>query len=204
MENLRNRTVVKLVRAGEEAKLRKLLSSPFFASAAVFGESLAGIQMHKERILMNKPVYTGMCVLDLSKILMYKFYYQHLKYKYGTRCELLYTDTDSLLLEIKTEDFYEDMGRHLELYATSDYPEDHPLHSQENKSPRQDEGRVQRQANLRGRLPALQDVLHFDRGRRKQKESEGHHQSRNKERDQPPELQGRGNSTSTGWTCSEV
>ena len=133
MENLRNRTVVKLVRAGEEAKLRKLLSSPFFASAAVFGERLAGIQMHKESILMNKPVYTGMCILDLSKILMYKFYYRHLKYKYGARCELLYTDTDSLLLEIKTEDIYEDMGRHLELYDTSDYPKDHPLHSQENK-----------------------------------------------------------------------
>ena len=67
IENLRNRTVVKLVRAGEEAKLRKLLSSPLFSRAAVFGESLAGIQMHKDRILMNKPVYTGMCILDLSK-----------------------------------------------------------------------------------------------------------------------------------------
>ena len=75
MENLRNRTVVKLVRAGEEAKLRKLLSNPLFASAAVFGESLAGIQMHKERILMNKPVYTGMWVLELSKLLMYEFFF---------------------------------------------------------------------------------------------------------------------------------
>ena len=133
MENLRNRTVVKLVRAGEVAKLRKLLSSPLFARAAVFGESLAGIQMHKDRILMNRPVYTGMCILDLSKILMYKFYYQHLKYKYGSRCELLYTDTDSLLLEIKTEDIYEDMECHKRYYDTSDYPKDHPLHSQENK-----------------------------------------------------------------------
>ena len=133
MENLRNRTVVKLVRAGEEAKLRKLLSNPLFASAAVFGESLAGIQMHKERILMNKPVYTGMCVLELSNLLMYEFYYQHLKQKYGRCCELLYTDTDSLLLEIQTEDIYEDMGRHLELYDTSDNPEHHPLHSLENK-----------------------------------------------------------------------
>ena len=64
---------------------------------------------------------------------MYKFYYQHLKYKYGARCELLYTDTDSLLLEIKTEDIYEDMGCHKRYYDTSDYPEDHPLHSQKNK-----------------------------------------------------------------------
>ena len=61
----------------------------------------------------------------------------------------------------------------------------------EQEGHRQDEGRVQRKTNLRGRLPALQDVLHFDLGQRKQKESEGHHQSRNRERDQPPELQGR-------------
>ena len=133
MENLRNRTVVKLVRAGEVAKLRKLLSSPLFARAAVFGESLAGIQMHKDSVLMNRPVYTGMCILDLSKTLMYKFYYEHLKYKYGSRCELLYTDTDSLLLEIKTEDVHEDMGCQLRLYDTSDYPKDHSLHSQLNK-----------------------------------------------------------------------
>ena len=64
---------------------------------------------------------------------MYTFYYQHLKYKYGTRCELLYTDTDSLLLEIKTEDVYKDMGCHKRYYDTSDYPKEHPLYSQENK-----------------------------------------------------------------------
>ena len=96
MENLRNRTIVKLVRANEERKkLQKLLSDPLYDRSAVFGESLAGIQMHKDHILMNRPVYTGMCVLDLSKILMYDFYYNHLKAKYGLNCQLNYTDTDS-------------------------------------------------------------------------------------------------------------
>ena len=75
-----------------------------------------------------------MCILDLSKTLMYDFYYKHLKYKYGSRVDLLYTDTDSLLLEIKTEDVYKDMENlRDELYDTSDYPKDHPLHSQLNK-----------------------------------------------------------------------
>ena len=134
-ENLRNRTVVKLVRSNEEVKFQKLISHPLFARATVFGERLAGIQMHKDSIMMNRPVYTGMCVLDLSKTLMYEFYYFHLDYKYGPRCQFLYTDTDtdSLLLEIKTEDVYKDMEASLSYYDTSDFPKDHPLHSQENK-----------------------------------------------------------------------
>ena len=133
MENLRNRTVVKLVKGNEEEKLQKLTSHPLYARSAVFGESLAGIQMHKEHILINRPVYTGMCVLDLSKTLMYEFYYRHLDYKYGSKCQLLYTDTDSLLLEIRTEDVFKDMQKSLFHYDTSDFPKDHPLHSQKNK-----------------------------------------------------------------------
>ena len=66
---------------------------------------------------------------------MYDFYYNHLKLRYGTRCDLLYTDTDSLLLDIKTDDVYKDMENRLdELYDTSDYPKDHFLYSQENKN----------------------------------------------------------------------
>ena len=133
MENLRNRTIVKLVRANEHKKLQKLLSDPLYDRSAVFGESLAAIQMHKEHILINRPVYTGMCVLDLSKTLMYDFYYNHLEPKYGSNCQLLYTDTDSPLLEIKTEYVYKDMGENLDYYDTSDFPKDHPLHSQKNK-----------------------------------------------------------------------
>ena len=133
MENLRNRTIVKLVRPNEHRKLQSLLSDPIYAKHSIFGENLAGIQMHKDHILMNRPVYTGMCVLDLSKTLMYDFYYNHLEPKYGSKCQLLYTDTDSLLLDIKTEDVYKDMGDNLDYYDRSDFPKDHPLHSQTNK-----------------------------------------------------------------------
>ena len=64
---------------------------------------------------------------------MYDYYYNRLKVKYGDRCNLLYTDTDSLLLEIETEDIYEDMASDKDLYNFSNYPRDHPLYSEINK-----------------------------------------------------------------------
>ena len=133
MENLRNRVTVELVREDDEKKLRKLTSDPLFAGWRPLGENLFGIHMHKDHILFNRPIYTGMCVLDLSKILLYDYYYNHLKPKYGENCQLLYTDTDSLLLHIHCEDFYKDMGETLHLYDTSDYPEGHPQHLKVNK-----------------------------------------------------------------------
>ena len=74
-----------------------------------------------------------MTILDNSKILMYDFFYNELKKQYGGKCELLYTDTDSLLLEIETEDFYKDMEEKKDQYDTSDYLKEHPLHSNTNK-----------------------------------------------------------------------
>ena len=133
MENLRKRVDVKLVRAHEEEKLRRLIASPSLARANIFDDDLAAIEVHKSRLVLNRPVYVGMSILDLSKTLMYDFYYGQLKNQYGDRCQLLYTDTDSLLLEIETEDVYRDMIAHAKLYDTSDYPREHPMHSVENK-----------------------------------------------------------------------
>ena len=133
MENLRKRVDVKLVRSHEEDKLRRLIASPSFARANIFDDDLAAIEVHKSRLVLHRPVYVGMSILDLSKTLMCDFYYGQLKNQYGDRCQLLYTDTDSLLLEIQTEDVYRDMVAHAGLYDTSDYPREHPLHSVENK-----------------------------------------------------------------------
>ena len=133
MENLRNRTDIKLVRQGDGDKIRKLTSNPLYSHYAIFSNSLAGIKMHKDSITLNRPVYTGMCVLDLSKTLLYDFYYNRLHEIYGDRCQVIYTDTDSLLLEIKTEDVYKDMSYNMCHYDTSDFPKDHFLHSQANK-----------------------------------------------------------------------
>ena len=109
MENLRNRVDVKIVRDWETDKICKLLSSPSFDRHTFFGNDMAGIHMHKPKLVLNKPVYTGMTILENSKILMYDFFHNHLKARYGHKCELVYTDTDSLILDIKTEDVYKDM-----------------------------------------------------------------------------------------------
>ena len=130
MENLRKRVDVKLVRSHEEDKL---IASPAFARANIFDDNLAAIEVHKSRLVLNHPMYVGMSILDLSKHLMYDFYYNQLKAQYGESFQLLYTDTDSLLIEIQTEDVYQDMTKHPDLYDTSDYPQDHPLYSLANK-----------------------------------------------------------------------
>ena len=104
MENLRKRVDVKLVRSHEEDKLRRLIASPAFARANIFDDDLAAISVHISNLVLNRPMYVGMNVLDLSKHLMYDFYYNQLKAQYGESCQLLYTDTDSLLLEMETED----------------------------------------------------------------------------------------------------
>ena len=133
MENLRNRVDIKIVRSNEKDKIRKLVASPLYARHVIFTNDLVVIDMHKSRLLLNKPVYTGMTILDKSKILMYDFFYNHLKKQYGEKCELLYTDTDSLLLKIETEDVYKDIKANENFYDTSDYPKEHPLHSTVNK-----------------------------------------------------------------------
>ena len=133
MENLRNRVDVKIVRDWENDKIRKLLSSPSYDRYTIFGNDMARIHMRKTKLLLNKPVYTAMTILENSKILMYEFYYNYLKAKYGQKCELVYTDTDSLILDIQTEDVYRDMSHNFGLYDTSNYPKDHPLFSGANK-----------------------------------------------------------------------
>ena len=133
IENLRKRVDVNFVRKNEDNKLRRLIASPSFARANIFDDDLAGIQMHKSHLLLNRPVYIGLRVFDLSKHLMYNFYYNEMKTQYGERCQLLYTDTDSLLLEIQTDDVYQDIANNADLYDTSNYQKDHPLHNTGNE-----------------------------------------------------------------------
>ena len=125
MENIRNRVNVKLVNTGEQFK--KLVAKPNYNSCKIFNENLVSVHMKKTSLTMNKPVYLGMCILDLSKIIMYDFHYRYIKPKYGSKAKLLFTDTDSFLYEIQTEDFYKDIsGDVKDRFDTSDYPEGHP------------------------------------------------------------------------------
>ena len=83
--------------------------------------------MKKTRLVFNKPVYLGMCILDLSKTLMYDFHYNYIKQKYGDKAILLFTDTDSFMYVIQTEDFYKDISADVKhRFDTTNYPPDHP------------------------------------------------------------------------------
>ena len=105
----------------------KYSSKPNFNRAVIFDENLIALHMNKTQIIFNKPIYIGAAILDVSKTLMYEFHYDYIKPKYGDRAKLLFTDTDSLCYEIKTEDFYKDIAEDVESrFDTSDYPKDHP------------------------------------------------------------------------------
>ena len=127
MENVRKRVNVKLLRSDEEEKILKIVAKPTFVRQEIFNPFLVGIQNRKEKVLLNKPIYVGMTVLDLSKHLMYNFYYNTLKARYGDKIRLLYTDTDSLIVKVDTEDIYADMSLNADLNDTSNYQSDHPL-----------------------------------------------------------------------------
>ena len=131
MENLRKRVNVKLV--NNKKKLTKLVASPSFQSFRIFDENLAAVNMRKISLYLNRPIYVGFCILELSKVLMYDFHYNHIKVKYGDNAKLLFTDTDSLCYEIKTHDIYRDYQEDQHLYDTSEYPRDHFLFSTRNK-----------------------------------------------------------------------
>lgn len=83
----------------------KLIARLNFHSASVFSENLVAIQMKPERVVLDKPIYVGFAVLELSKSHMYDFHYTVIKPKYGDQVQLCYTDTDSFIYEIQTEDF---------------------------------------------------------------------------------------------------
>ncbi|XP_031784108.1 uncharacterized protein LOC116417093 [Nasonia vitripennis] len=125
MENIRKRVTVKLMskydgRYGVEAQISK----PNFHSISIFNDNLVAIQLNKTDILMNKPIYVGLVVLDLSKTLMYDFHYNYIRQMYKDNCKLLYTDTHSFIYAVKCDDFYEDMKKNIHKFDTSDYPAD--------------------------------------------------------------------------------
>ena len=108
MENIRKHRDKKLVN-NEEAYL-KVVMKPNFMSGTLFGPNLMGCEMGKNKVVMNKPVYLGQAILDLSKIVMYEFHYDYMKRKYDDdKLTLCYMDTDSLIYDIEMDDFYKDI-----------------------------------------------------------------------------------------------
>ena len=112
MENVRNHRDIKLVTTNE--KRNKLVSEPNYHTATQFSENLMAIEMKKTRVVLNKPIYLGQAILHISKTLMYKFWYDYIKTKYGDKAKLCYMDTDSFIIHIETEDFYKDIANDVE------------------------------------------------------------------------------------------
>ena len=125
MENIRNRIDVRLIT--ETDTLEKLVKKPNFDRINIFTENLVAVHMKKTTIKLHKPIYLGMSILDLSKTLMYDFHYNYIKEKYGENANLLFTDTDSLCYEIKTQDFYLDISNDVwKKFDTSNFDKNHP------------------------------------------------------------------------------
>ena len=131
MENIRKRSNIKL-ETDPDHFLRQT-AKPTFVSCKIFHENLVAVHMKKNLLLLDKPSYVGMCILDLSKVLMYDFHYNFIKKKYGDRAKLLFTDTDSLCYHIQTDDVYQDLYNHKDMFDNSDYSKSSKFFFDENK-----------------------------------------------------------------------
>ena len=122
MENVRNHADIKIVTTNKQRN--KLASEPNYHSTKYISKNLVIIEVKKVEVKMNKSVYLGQEILDISNVLMYEFWYNYIKPKYGDKARLSYMDTDSFIISIETEDFYKDIANNVEKwYDTSNYDE---------------------------------------------------------------------------------
>ena len=132
MENIRKHRDIKLVTT--DKKRSKLVSEPNYRTINLISEDLSIIEMKKTKVKMNKPIYLGLSILEISKILMYEFWYDYMKPKYNDNVKLCYMDTDSFIMNIKTNYFYKDISNDVEnRFDTSNYEVNKPLPTGKNK-----------------------------------------------------------------------
>ena len=114
-------------------RAEEIVASPLYTDYKIFDENLAAVEQMKGSILMNCPVYVGFRILELAKVLMYQFHNNHVKKTYKDKTQLLFMDTNFLTYHITTSNIYEDIKQDQYLFDTSDYSQDHPLYSIDNK-----------------------------------------------------------------------
>jgi hypothetical protein len=135
LENVRNRREITFT---TDLKVQqRLANSQWYLGYREFEGGLYGIERSRKKIVMNKPISIGVSILGLSKVCMFSFHYDVMKKHYGDKIKMLYTDTDSLVYEIKTEDFYDDIQQNKEFKNTfdfSEYSRKHPLFDKVNKA----------------------------------------------------------------------
>ena len=112
MENIRNYRDIKIVTTDKRRSI--FASESNYHSSKRISKDLMVMEMRKVEIKMNKPIYLGQAILDVSKTLMYEFWYDYIKPKYKEKARLCYIDTDSFVIRIKTEDFYKDIANDVE------------------------------------------------------------------------------------------
>ena len=142
MENVRSRVNMNFITSnsawGDHAvkhdrTIERKIASPLYDGHIIYNEDLAAIKLKKKELVLNKPIYAGMCILDLSKRHMYEFHYDVIKPKYCAKAKLLFTDTDSLCYHIRTDNVFEDQKARSELFDLSNYPSDSPYYDATNK-----------------------------------------------------------------------
>ena len=132
MQNVRKHRDIELVKT--DHKRNKLVSEPNYHTMNLTSENLSKIEMKKVKVKMNKPIYLGLSILEISQIIMYEFWYDYMKKKYGDMVKLCYMDTDSLIMNIETKFFYKDIAQDVEeRFDTSNYDVDRPLPKGKNK-----------------------------------------------------------------------
>ena len=134
MENVRKHRDIKLVKT--DKRRNQLSSEPNYHRTKYFSENLTAVEMKKTKVKMNKLIYLGMSILDISKTFMYEFWYDYIKPKYQDRAKLCYMDTDSLIIHIKTDNFYKEIANDVEKqFDTSNYDDNdkRPLPVGKNK-----------------------------------------------------------------------
>ena len=132
MENIRKRRDIML--GTTDKKRSKLVSEPNYHTINIISEDLSIIEMKKTKVKMNKPIYLGLSILEISTTLMYEFWYDYMKPKYNDNIKLCYKDTESFIINIKTNDFYKDIANDVEnRFDTSNYEGNRPLPTRKNK-----------------------------------------------------------------------
>ena len=112
VENVKKHRDIKLVTT--DKRRNQLVSEPNYRATKWFSESLLAIQIKKIKVKMNKPVYLGLSILEISKPLIYEFWYNYIKPKYQDNAKLCYMDTDCFIINIKTEHFCDDIANDVE------------------------------------------------------------------------------------------
>ena len=132
MEDVKGHMDFSLV--SDTGNYKRLVAKAEYKATTIINENMVGVECAKKKVKLNKPIAVGVSVLDLSKLHMYSFDYDVVKVRYGDKVSLLYTDTDSLIVDIKTDDVYKDFREEgiREHFDFSEYPKDHPNYDPTN------------------------------------------------------------------------